>query len=131
MVFMSMVRVTTDSVGHSVIFLWILSSRSLAPTLGGDLGIVGELSSLEVELRDQDNKQKVYILSIYIKLENFQKLLVCLFVCLPGCCLFKRSYAETVRGNFCMFVCPYFAPPLPMFVCMFVCQNCVYLIFLI
>jgi len=57
MVFMSMVRVTTDSVGHSVIFLWILSSRSLAPTLGGDLGIVGELSSLEAELRVQDKKQ--------------------------------------------------------------------------
>jgi len=71
MVFMSMVRVTTDSVGHSVIFLWILSSRSLAPTLGGDLGIVGELSSLEAELRVQDKKQKVYILSIYIKLEKF------------------------------------------------------------
>jgi len=32
---------------------------------------VGELSSLEAELRVQDKKQKVYILSIYIKLENF------------------------------------------------------------
>ena len=59
MVFMSMVKVTTDSVGLLVIFLWILSSRSLAPTLGGDLGIVGELSSLEAELRVQDKKQKV------------------------------------------------------------------------
>jgi len=54
MVFMSMVRVTTDSVGLLVIFLWILSSRFLAPTLGGDLGIVGELSSSEAEFRDQD-----------------------------------------------------------------------------
>jgi len=116
MVFMSMVRVTTDSVGHSVIFLWILSSRSLAPTLGGDLGIVGELSSLEAELRDQDKKQRVYVLSI-----SESSWFVCLFVCLPDCCLFKRSYVETVRGNYFMFV--YFAPPLPMFVCMFVCQN--------
>jgi len=57
MVFMSMVRVTTDSVGHSVIFLWILSSRFLAPTLGGDLG---ELSSLEAELKDQDKTLKVH-----------------------------------------------------------------------
>jgi len=60
MVFMSMVRVTMDSVGLLVIFLWILSSRYLAPTLGRGLGIVGELSSLEAELKDQDKTLKVH-----------------------------------------------------------------------
>ena len=52
--FMSMVRVTMASVGLPVIFLWTLSSRYLAPILGGDLAVVGGLCSLGAGLRVQD-----------------------------------------------------------------------------